>query len=198
MVALFRRLGKYSGAFVKGEQWASIVAHYIGQGNMSRGGEKICHENDRSAFVGQDGTHLCVGMAVDDENIETQRCAHAMLVFWSFDKFKLAAFFEGQNVFRQEAGAFSGIGFGGPIPMALIGPIIGIFECRFVARAVDVPLDSAPHVVKVKVGEEHVGDVVAIKTVSGQRCIQAVVAVEEVVAEKLFALFVADAGVDED
>ena len=99
MVALFRRLGKDEGAFVKGEQGPSIVAHHIRQGNMSRGRQKIGHEDNRLAFVRQDGTHLCVGMAIDHEDIEAQRCAHAMLVFWGVDKFHLPTFFEGQNVF---------------------------------------------------------------------------------------------------
>ena len=135
---------------------------------MSCGGEKIRHENDRLTLVGQNGTHLGVSMAIDDKDIEAQRCAYAVLAYRRVDKFQLPAFLQGQDVFRQEAGAFSGVGFGGPIPMALVSPVIGVFEGRFVACAFGIPLHSAPHMIKVKMGQEHIGDIVAIKTVNGQ------------------------------
>ena len=43
---------------------------------MSRGREKIRHENDRLAFIGQYGTHLGVGMAIDDKDIEDAVSEH--------------------------------------------------------------------------------------------------------------------------
>ena len=87
MVAPFRRLGKDAGALIKGEQGPSIVAHHIRQWNMSRGGQKIGHENNCLTFVGEDGTHLCVGMAVNDKDIEAQWCAYSVLAFWGVYKF---------------------------------------------------------------------------------------------------------------
>ena len=81
--------------------------------------------------------------------------------------------------------------------MCVVGPIRGIGK-RGNQHAIVSPDHSATHMVKVQMGEEHIGDVFASKSRGLQAAVERMVSVKVIVAEELFTLFVANAAVDED
>ena len=57
---------------------------------------------------------------------------------------------------------FTYIGFGCPFPVVFVGPKTRVFKCRFI-KTFFVSHNSATAVIKVQVGKDYVGDVVAVK-----------------------------------
>ncbi len=60
------------------------------------------------------------------------------------------------------------------------------------------PFDAAAAMVEMQVGEEDVGDIIAVVPQGGERFVKRIVAVEMVMTEEFRILLVADAIVDED
>ena len=119
---------------------------------MTRRRQEIRHEYHSLSLVLEDRAHLSVRMSVDYEGIKTQAGIYSVGVVCCFNEFKLAAFFERQDVLFKKACFFACIRLGRPFPVAPIRPIRGVFKRRFVARAVLVPLHGTTHVIKVEVG----------------------------------------------
>ena len=184
--------------FFKGEQRSRVVAHDVGQWDVSRAWEQVSHEGcGGSVGVAQQRDHLAFCVAVCEKNIPAfnpHRVGDGAPMSW--DHFELTRLGERGQIFSQERGFFSWVGGHGPLPVVGVGPIRGIGKGG-PELAIGQSLDGPADVVEVQVGEKHICDVFSGTARRGQSLVQAVVPVEVVMAEELLGLFLTNAAIDE-
>ena len=109
--------------------------------------------------MAQQWNHLALGVAIRKEEVPTldaERIARDAPL--AFHHAQLATFLKGEQVFGEERRFLAGIGFQGPLPMRIVGPVGGVGESGD-EHAVVSPNHPAAHMVKMQVGQEDVGDV---------------------------------------
>ena len=184
------------GLFLQGDQGPGVVPHDVRQWNVAHRRKQVAHVKQLAPLVGNQRKHLGFGVAVDYHGLEAEGGVHGADAFGGVQKPKLAAFLQGKDIFFEEAGFFPGVGFGGPLPVAPVGPEGGLREGRN-QHSVGTTFYCAADVVEVQVGEENVGDVGPVVARRRQASVQGVFPVEVVVGKELVVLFLADSRVDE-
>ena len=148
--------------------------------------------------MAQQWNHLALGVAIREEDVpalDAEDIARDSPL--ALHHAQLAALLQGEQVLGEERRFLTGIGFQGPLPMRVVGPVGGVGEGGH-KHAVAATNHAAAHMVKVQVGEEDVGDVLSGKPGLAQATIQRVFAMQVVVAEEFLGLLVADAAVDQN
>lgn len=98
-VIIVGRFSQEFSFFRQSQQRSRIITHDVWQRQMSRGWEQIGHETDGFVLILDYGNHHFFGMAVGEENPETQFRLFEEIAFGPFDEVQLPAFLHRQNIF---------------------------------------------------------------------------------------------------
>src|ERR1700760_2204662 len=109
---------------------------------------------------------------------------------------QLPALLYRQNILAKERSFLPIIWIHGPVPMTGMRPIPGIAERRneAIPRADDAP----PAMIKMQMCQQHIGDVIPMKTQSGKGRIERIGTMQIIVREEFRILLIADAIVHQD
>src|SRR6476660_6280707 len=86
------------------------------------------------------------------------------------NELQLPAFFYGKDVFLKEGSLFPVIGMYRPVPVRFIAPVTGVGKSRH--QPVSFPDNRAAAVIKMKVGQKNISDIITVETMAGQGAVQ--------------------------
>ena len=147
---------------------------------MSCAWKEVGHEGHGLARgMAQQWNHLALGVAIRKKMSQPWMPSAFRVIRPSRPPCATGRFLQGEQVLGEERRFLAGIGFQGPLPMRVVGPVGGVGEGGH-EHAVAATNHAAAHMVKVQVGEEDVGDVLWANPAS-RRLIQRVFAMQVVV-----------------
>lgn len=191
---VFDQPGQENAAFFHGNQWTNIVAHHVGEGEVTECWDEVGGEEDLAAFVIDQRQLLGLGMAIDHFELYIGK-----QFGFAVEQTKLPAVHDRLDVFREETGFFAGIGVECPGEVTALDPEVGIFKCNFMALLDRMPFGTAATMVKMQVGQDYIGDVAFVKAQSFQRTIQGIdLIIQPINPGKLLIVLLSNAVVHQD
>lgn len=181
--------------FEQSGQRSYIVAHDVGQTDMTRRGNEVGAVHPGSFFGFDDGQHHGLGMTIHKANAESRKPFY--VVVFDGNETKLIGGLQREEIVVYEGRLFALVGMAGPFVVQAVGPIDGVGKSRY-GLTLFGPFDSAASMIEMEVCEENIGDVFGLEAMFLEGADEGVFSVRLKKVEKFIAFFIAHSSVYED